>query len=384
MEKSRLKVILNMRKMKKFISVWVAFMLICIMGAATVFAAGNTTPSALTVGADTANSKINLTKYLVLDKDAAVPTETFSFELAPETVADGVATDAGIPVYTGAAVTSGTATVSFNADSSTTAGAVNDGITNNADKKYASASATVSLAGASFTKPGAYRYSIAETTSATASTTVDAAKYIADVYVGYADGADDLSILQVLITKEGSTDKVGADGVSFVNEFTSYSLTITKQVAGNMGDRTKSFDFTLNVSAGTELTAGTTLKAVKTKQDGTTESVTITIGSNSAFTLKHGEQIVVLGLSSGTKYKVTETTGDYTAVITSSAKNIGYVTENGAVTNTVGTGDMTEAFVNTLTKTVDTGINLDIIPYAVIVLLAVACAVVFFVVKRKK
>lgn len=99
-----------MKKNRRILSTLIALVLFCAMTAATAFAA---VPSSLTVDGNTENGTINLTKYLVVDKDAPVPAASFSFSLAPETVEEGTETDAGIPVYTGSVVTDGTATVTF-------------------------------------------------------------------------------------------------------------------------------------------------------------------------------------------------------------------------------------------------------------------------------
>ena len=370
-----------MRKNKRFLSMLLAIVFLCTMTAMTAFAA---VPSSLTVDGETANSTFELTKYLVVEKDAPVPNAEFGFLLAPETVADGTVTEKGLPVYTGIGVTSGTASVTFSNNDTATDGAANDGITNDADKKYVAKTATVSLAGASFTKPGVYRYAVTETTQGGAGLTVDNAKYIVDVYVGYATegGAEatDLSILQTLLKKDGETAK--ADKIAFTNAFTSQSLTISKTVAGNMGDRTKEFTFTLQVTANDTLSANTAVAAVKTSQDGSTSAAEVTVGSDYTFTLKHGEILAVSGLPEGTSYTVTETAvTDYTTTVSSQG---GDATATNTVTNTMTANGNTEAFTNTAEKTVDTGIVLDIVPYIIIFAIAAIGAILFFGRKRKK
>lgn len=369
-----------MKKNRRILSTLIALVLLCAMTATTAFA---DVPSSLTVDGTTENGTINLTKYLVVDKDAPVPAASFNFSLEPETVEDNTKTENGLPVYTGPAVTNGTATVTFANGDSTTDGTANDGITDDGNKKYATGTATLSLAGASFTKPGVYRYGVTETTTGGAGLTVDSTKYIVDVYVGYdtVEGAEsaDLSILQVIIKKDGSGDK---SEIAFKNIFASQSLTVSKTVAGNMGDRTKDFSFTLNITANDKLSADTTITAVKTAQDGYTSEVTVTVGSDSAFTLKHGETLAVPGLPEETAYTVTETKDDdYTTTVDSTGT---FDADNNKVTNTVGSTGNTEAFTNTASKIVDTGIILDIAPYIIIFVIAIVGAILFFGRKRKK
>lgn len=369
-----------MKKNKRILSTLIALVLLCAMTATTAFA---DVPSSLTVDDTTKNGTINLTKYLVVDKDAPVPAVSFSFSLAPETVAEGTETDAGIPVYTGSVVTDGTATVTFTNGDTTTDGAEDNPILTDTTKKFATKTAALSLAGASFTKPGVYRYGVTETTEGGSGLTVDGTKYIVDVYVGYdtVDGAEstDLSILQVIIKKDGSGDK---SEIAFKNIFASQSLTVSKTVAGNMGDRTKDFFFTLNITANDKLSENTTITAVKTAQDGDTSNVTITVGSDCTFTLKHGETLAVPGLPEGTAYTVTETKDDdYTTTVDSTGT---FDADNNKVTNTVGSTGNTEAFTNTASKTVDTGIILDIAPYIIIFVIAIVGAILFFGRKKKK
>lgn len=373
-----------MKKNKRILSTLIALVLLCAMTATTAYA---DVPSSLTVDAVTENGTINLTKYLVVDKDAPVPAVSFSFSLAPETVADNTNTGNGLPVYTGPAVTDGTATVTFANGDTTTDGAADDGIADDVNKKYATGTATLSLAGAAFTKPGAYRYGVTETTTGGSGLTVDSSKFIVDVYVGYATpegGSEsaDLSILQVIIKKDGSGDK---SEIAFKNIFASRSLTVTKTVAGNMGDRTKEFSFTLNLTANDKLTSGTTVTAVKTAQNGTTSNVTVTVGSDCTFTLKHGETLAVPGLPEGTSYTVTETKDDdYTTTVASTGGTGSFDADNNKVSNTMGSTGNTEAFTNTASKTVDTGIILDIAPYIIIFIIAIVGAILFFGRKRKK
>lgn len=373
-----------MKKNRRILSTLIALVLFCAMTAATAFAA---VPSSLTVNGTTEKGTINLTKYLVVDKDAPVPAVSFSFSLAPKTVEEGTETDAGIPVYAGPDVTDGTATVTFANGDTTIDGTANDGITDDVNKKYATGTAALSLSGAIFTKPGVYRYGVTETTAGGAGLTVDGTKYIVDVYVGYAtpEGgteSTDLSILQVIIKKDGSGDK---SEIAFKNIFASQSLTVSKTVAGNMGDRTKEFSFTLNITANDKLSANTTITAVKTTQDGDTSEVTVTVGSDCTFTLKHGETLAVPGLPEETAYTVTETKdADYTTTVASTGGEGKFDTSNNKVSNTMNENGNTEAFTNTADKTVDTGIILDIAPYIIIFVIAIVGAILFFGRKRKK
>lgn len=79
-------------------------------------------------------------------------------------------------------------------------------------------------------------------------------------------------------------------------------LTISKTVQGNMGDKTKEFEFTLTLSA----PAGTTLPAALTGEKGG-ESVSLPLTDGKCtFALAHGKSIKISGIPGGSQYSILE------------------------------------------------------------------------------
>lgn len=157
----------------------------------------------------------------------------------------------------------------------------------------------------------------------------------------------------------------GADkSTGFTNEYDSGKLTVTKHIAGNMADLNKKFKFTITFTApeGTEIKSDIQAPANVTK-DGLTYTVE----------LGHNESVVFDNIPAGTTYTVEEDNENYTLTNESYSDN----------TKTISANDEDTAnFTNTLTNEIDTGINLDSMPYVLMLVVAGAGLAVFFFKKR--
>lgn len=157
-------------------------------------------------------------------------------------------------------------------------------------------------------------------------------------------------------------------------EYTNRNLTITKTVGGNMGDTNKEFEFTLTLTKDND---AYTDNLSYSKNNGTTETLR---ANNDAYTfsMKHGDSVTI-SIPAGYTYTVTEDSGEYTAKYKIGA-NGNEVTSNSA------TGTLTEnttiAFTNTKNVEVPNGLNHNITPYIIMVVLA-AGAGVYFVMRRR-
>lgn len=129
-----------------------------------------------------------------------------------------------------------------------------------------------------------------------------------------------------------------------------YTLTITKEVSGNMLSHNDSFGFTVS---------GNVAEADK------------------SFALKHGETKTIT-VTVGDEITITEASGNYT---TTYQIGSGAVQEGNVATITVS-GDETISFVNTRNVTIDTGVILDALPY--ILILAVVVIGVAALTKRRR
>ena len=217
-------------------------------------------------------------------------------------------------------------------------------------------------------KPGIYTYRVTETKGNAQGVVYDESAYIVDVYVG-TEG----NWINTVSEKEGTTDGAKTP-IAFENGFETQTLTIEKLVEGNMGDKTKDFDFYITISECDTLPANAELTATKNLANGSTEEVTITIGQKSTFTLKHGEWVSLAGLPKGVAYEADEDT--------TSKNQEGYTTTDTANTTGLMDNNIDVTVTNTKTGVTPTGIVLSIAPY--IAVLVLAGALVALLLMKKK
>ncbi len=233
--------------------------------------------------------------------------------------------------------------------------------------------ATIKIDASKFLQPGIYVWEVKETGT-------------------YADGAtcaDQTKYLIVSIIRDGDKLKVASAGLvttlddeskndRFVNEYASKKLDMSKTVEGLMGDKSKEFDFTVVITSSdankvyavviadaktgtTRLVSATPTKATDNGKTTYTYSVK----------MKHDGALTIYGLAGDDTWSVTETpVAGYTTNVNNSdtATNVatGTAAQNGNAN-----------FVNTATSSPATGVIMTIAPYALMVVLAGAFAVVF-------
>lgn len=240
-----------------------------------------------------------------------------------------------------------------------------------------------------FPAPGIYHYLIKETAGNYEGIIYDTVARDIYLYVGYADGSDELEVQNVVVSKNGqkvgNETTIGDRGIEFINNYgkqepdpenpdgpdvgdTTHDLTVTKKVAGNQGDKNKPFDFTVKVN-GAE---GECYKVIVTYKNQNPQEFKLESGDVGAtYSLKDGESIQIFGLTANDTYTVTE--ADYS--------KDGYTVDKGNETGSV-TEDATKYEVtNTKNVTTPTGIVLSFAPYIMLVALAGVFAVLFL---RKK
>lgn len=321
--------------MKKFLN--------CLMAFGLVLSA-----MCVNVNAEHKVTELELEKTVVLDGGDLLPTETFNFEMIPATVPEGT-------ILTNLEVKPG----------------IDLGDKNSVSISYDVAGSELTqkvsfdLSGLVFDKEAAiYRYEVKEIAGTTTAMTYDETSYIVDVYV-----TNEGNIEYVIAKNEDATEK---KVVSFSNTYETETLVVSKDVEGVFSDKNKEFTFRLTLDEISTVPAGTVLTASKAKQDGTFEDVEIIVGAENAFTLKHGENLTINNLPEGMTYAVTEDEAEgYTATFTDS--------DNGVMSDDGATVD----FVNSKIENVETGIMLNMAPYAVSVVLAFGL-VAYFVATRKK
>lgn len=253
-----------------------------------------------------------------------------------------------------------------------------------------------------FEKPGVFVYELKETDHATAGMTYDSNTYYLTVYAfNKADSTtkvekNDLQYAVRLsrgLTALNDTTSNDYKVDTINNSYAAEPLSITKTVNGNMGDRTREFEFTVKFEAPTgktvksaisvtgdhgevsNVTGGTLTNDVLTFNEGATE-VSLKV------MLKHGQTVNFTNLPTDVKYTVTETKADdYKTYVT-----VG----NGDESESLTTSDkIANAAVEIKYEnvngdtTIDTGVILDNAPYIALMMVVVAGAAVMIIKKRR-
>lgn len=209
---------------------------------------------------------------------------------------------------------------------------------------------------------GVYTYKVSETAGKTAGVTYSNENlYLVLTIVRDAqNGKHYVAALHYENAEGSKTDN------DLTNNYDSNSLTVTKYIEGNMAEMSKKFTFTISFAApaNTEIRSEISTNAENGiwSDDGLT--YTIALGDS--------ESVILGNIPAGVSYTVSENPEKYTSNQKDN-KVTGVITADKAAT---------VSFTNTLNQGIDTGINLDSMPYIMILCLVAVCAVVMFVRKR--
>lgn len=339
----------------------------------------------------------------VVKKDAGVysPATTFTFKIAeatPDTneTRDNMKVEAGdIRVFDDTkdeADTEHEITVQYTADD-----------TDLTKTEVSKSTAAIMLGTTGLTHAGVYKYTITEQPGTYKGVSYDTTSKDLFVYVGYAaDDTDQTGPLQVLYTvvvDESNTEYEGGKTNNVVNKYGVEdfddklgNLTIEKTVTGAQGDKESDFHFAIEINgqAGEKYAATVYTKGADGNYPTTsTETYTFETGESKTIAMHHGEKIVITGLSADDTYEISEVEADqngYTTTVTGTNTND---TVNGdAITSgsiaTVATddgdkvdADKTIVYTNKRDASTPTGIVMNVAPYALLVVVAVAGCFVF-------
>lgn len=328
--------------------------------------------------AETPDKTVQITKYLVMDKDANVPNVDFEFNID---VGESTTVGNGQVVYGGVAGATITDKASFTTDSATyETKQKDDTVTLTDEQKYAKDVVDVDFTKVVFTAPGLYHYVVTEKDKTYTGITEDTKTY--DLYVlvavDEAKGSDDgLYIAGATFSyMDGATKLAG-----MTNTYTTHNITLSKTVTGNQGDRNKYFEFTVTINnaiPGTVYDVEGTFDAnidadadIENPSELVAESGTLT----QTFYLKHDQNIVINGVAANSTYLITE----------ANYANDGYTTTNSGNTNgTIADADVSVTFTNNKQGNVPTGILLETAPYMILGAVVLAGIVVLFVTRRRR
>lgn len=219
-----------------------------------------------------------------------------------------------------------------------------------------------------FPKVGIYEYIIKETAGNTAGVTYD----------------DKSILLRITVTQEGDelvphlSFRYGDEAVKgkgFTNEYRGGDLAITKKVTGNFGDQTQYFELTVVFKAEADKAYEQINVTVGSHEDNPTTVMPTVEGAEYKFYIKHGETLHFDNIPYGVSYTIVENQEDgYDAPL--------YNGDTESIAAKIMEPLAEVEITNNNDMEVDMGINLDNLPYIVMLILAAAGAA-FMVIRRR-
>jgi len=206
-------------------------------------------------------------------------------------------------------------------------------------------------------------------------------KYDASVYVLEVEVKDGLTTVKRVAKNGEWLDTVPT--LEYTNTYQdTTSITIKKDVTGNMGDVNKWFEFTATLSTGT-------FPASAEMNDATSDAY-VADGSSATFKLKDDGAITISEIPVGATITINENNcKGYTVTATDSgSKTTPTITMSSdgniaTLTTTAAIDASTIVFTNHKDAIIDTGISMDTLPY-ILIMLAVIGGIAFTIIRRRK
>ena len=371
-----------MKLFKKLLALTLVLCMVFCLSVAVLAADGDgtgdgssssTTPSVPT----TDSSSFTITKvYKLTNEGTTSPAETFYITQEGEgKVTDGDATSApDLPkVKVGEVEESYVGSVTFaegaakaNATAESTDGSVG----------------MITIGLPTYDKVGVYEYTLKETAGTTAGVTYR--EKTIKLVVSVINGTNgDIRIASVHAEEEGGS-KTGV----IENTYSAGSLSIKKEVTGNLGEDKRYFKFTLTLTGEEGKTYNTNGYAISgttsykdANDDGNPTSVTI--GTPVEIFLRKDETITVSNLPYGVSYKIEEDADSakgYTTKINGTASENRVIGADGKSKISDASTEVT--FENNKVGEIDMGVSLDSLPYILALAVAFGGAVVMITRKR--
>lgn len=236
-----------------------------------------------------------------------------------------------------------------------------------------------------YKEPGIYSYVVKETRGSYDGMEYDTTEKNVLVFVVYKDGqyvVDKAVVVNVTnnVATAPTTTAAKSD-LTFTNKYDdnsenggTHDLTFTKEVTGALGNRSKEFEFNITITAdeaGQKTGEGESEQYyVEISNKGGQSTKTIKSGELLQVNLRNGDTVKIYGLSPKDKYTVTETESD----------KVGYTTTGEVDAEhpiAMGNKDKTVTVTNDKDTTTPGGVIMTIAPYALMLVVAGAFAVVF-------
>ena len=316
--------------MKKFVAILLTLMLVLGIGAAVADEA----PATPTTYKDMPT--VTITKDYELTNEGTVsPAETFNFTIAANSVTDaatGVTKDnMPMPTIGNVAYAAGEA-------------------------GSATMTKTVAIDLPTYESVGIYTYIIKEVVpdKPTAGVTYYDQDILLKVTVIEQGGKIRVAAVH---TEEGHSGTGDNKKDTFANTYKAGTLNVTKTVAGNLGDQSKKFDFTVTFTKPTSKEVKSAINAKVAGTDATDFNVAWDDKGTYTYTfqLAHGQKASFANLPYGVTYTVTE------------AAAAGYETTKTGDTGSINAATQTAAFTNTKNGEIDTGVTTENLPYVLLI-----------------
>ena len=351
-------------KLKKLFAGIVAVAMMATM-AIPGFAAG-VESSVENNGSLKSTDKIEISKTYTIAQDMTAPKETFTFVLHAVSARSGVNKDSK-------PITNPTPDKEYKIEFTENVGATT------------TKSFDLPLSDLGITKVGVYEYTLTErsTTATPGVTYAPALKMTVSVTNPTTEG--DTTLNYTVALRDADGNKVDATK-AFENKYAAQKLTISKRVAGNLGDLKEVFAFKVTLKGKTGYTypdAGIAFADVTLPEDKTNPTTIPVDNQEHIIYLTHKGSAVIKNLPEDVEYTIEEVASE-TVDYTVSLDNDSTATLEGkTASGTIAKADAKAGFVNTHEGVVDTGVILDNAPYIALLTIVAAGAVVMIMKKRR-
>ncbi len=235
---------------------------------------------------------------------------------------------------------------------------------------------TVDFSKVTWTAPGIYRYTITELGSGNADVTNDSiTTRTLDVYVVNDENGGYKIASQAMIkgtgVPEGNVYDTDSKSDGFVNSYKTYQLSLSKVVNGDMADKGRAYNFTINFE-------GPANASFKMGDDTITLNAAGKGSANIALT--NGSKKDIKGIPSTVKYTVVENINQnegYTVSYTVGGTDATSTTYATSTKQTMGQADNAVTCTNYKAAVTPTGVAMTVAPYILMVAVAGIFAILF-------